>query len=107
MRVVVATNRNLHERMLHGEFRADLYYRLNVFPLLVPPLRERREDISALVPLFLATVTRKLGKRFDGVAPGFIEQLMAYDWPGNVRELQNIVERAAILSRRGDRPVHR
>ena len=98
-RVVVATNRNLHERMLHGEFRADLYYRLNVFPLMVPPLRERREDIPALVQLFLATVTRKLGKRFDGVAPGFIEQLMAYDWPGNVRELQNIVERAAILSR--------
>jgi formate hydrogenlyase transcriptional activator len=97
-RVIAATNRDLRERVADGAFRADLYYRLNVFPLTVPPLRNRREDIPALVERFAAKAARKLGKRIDGIASDFIEQAMAYDWPGNVRELQNMVERAAILS---------
>jgi transcriptional regulator with GAF, ATPase, and Fis domain len=82
-----------------GEFRSDLFYRLNVFPLVVPPLRERRPDIPALVTRFLEKSSRKLGKAFEGVAPEFIERAMAYHWPGNVRELENVIERAAILSR--------
>jgi transcriptional regulator with GAF, ATPase, and Fis domain len=99
VRVIAATNRDLGSRAAAGEFRPDLYYRLNVFPVTVPALHERREDIPLLVAHFLAKVARKLGKTFDGVAPGFLERAIAYDWPGNVRELENVVERAAILSR--------
>jgi DNA-binding NtrC family response regulator len=99
VRLIAATNRDLRERVGQGTFRADLYYRLNVFPLTVPPLRERRDDIPALVERFLAESARKLGKRLDGVTAAFMEQAMAHEWPGNVRELQNAVERAAILSR--------
>jgi transcriptional regulator with GAF, ATPase, and Fis domain len=99
VRVIAASNRNLQEEVRQGRFREDLFYRLNVFPLNVPPLRDRREDIPALVARFLAKSARKLGKTFEGVAPAFLERAMAYDWPGNVRELENVVERAAILSR--------
>jgi transcriptional regulator with GAF, ATPase, and Fis domain len=98
-RLIAATNRDLHARVSGGEFRSDLFYRLNVFPLVVPPLRERRPDIPALVTRFLEKSSRKLGKAFEGVAPEFIERAMAYHWPGNVRELENVIERAAILSR--------
>jgi DNA-binding NtrC family response regulator len=98
-RLIAATNRDLGERVGAGAFREDLFYRLNVFPLTVPPLRERRVDIPDLVARFVAKSGRKLGRSFDGVAPEFLRQAMAYDWPGNVRELQNAVERAAILSR--------
>jgi DNA-binding NtrC family response regulator len=98
-RVIASTNRDLHERVTKNEFRADLFYRLNVFPLLVPPLRERREDIPALIARFLQKAQRKLGRTFEGVAPAFLERAMTYDWPGNIRELENLVERAAILSR--------
>jgi formate hydrogenlyase transcriptional activator len=98
-RLIAATNRDLHARVSRGEFRSDLFYRLNVFPLVVPPLRERRPDIPALVARFLEKSSRKLGKAFEGVAPEFIERAMAYHWPGNVRELENVIERAAILSR--------
>jgi transcriptional regulator with GAF, ATPase, and Fis domain len=98
-RLIAATNRDLQGRVSRGEFRADLFYRLNVFPLVVPPLRERRADIPALVARFLEKSSRKLGKAFEGVAPEFIERAMTYDWPGNVRELENVIERAAILSR--------
>jgi transcriptional regulator with GAF, ATPase, and Fis domain len=98
-RLVAATNRDLQDRVAQGKFRADLFYRLNVFPLTVPPLRERRADIPALVERFLAKSARKLGKRLEGAAPAFLEQAMSYDWPGNVRELENAVERGAILSR--------
>jgi transcriptional regulator with GAF, ATPase, and Fis domain len=98
-RLIAATNRDLQVRVSRGEFRSDLFYRLNVFPLVVPPLRERRADIPALVARFLEKSSRKLGKAFEGVAPEFIERAMAYDWPGNVRELENAIERAAILSR--------
>jgi transcriptional regulator with GAF, ATPase, and Fis domain len=99
VRVIAATNRDLGGRAAAGEFRPDLYYRLNVFPVTVPALRERREDIPLLVAHFLAKAARKLGKSFDGVSPLFLERATAYDWPGNVRELENVVERAAILAR--------
>jgi len=98
VRLIAATNRDLAVRAAAGEFRPDLFYRLNVFPVTVPALRERREDIPLLVAHFLAKCERKLGKAFEGVAPAFLSRAMAYDWPGNVRELENAVERAAILS---------
>ncbi|MGE5525083.1 MAG: sigma 54-interacting transcriptional regulator [Rhodospirillaceae bacterium] len=101
VRVIAATNRDLRQLMESGNFRADLYYRLNVFPVALPPLRERREDIPHLVRHFMSRTGRKLGKRFDAIAPDFIERAMAYDWPGNIRELENFVERAAILSPEG------
>jgi len=99
VRLIAATNRNLGARAEAGEFRPDLYYRLNVFPVTVPPLRERREDIAPLIAHFLAKAARKLGRSFEGVAPAFFERAQAHDWPGNIRELENVVERAAILSR--------
>jgi DNA-binding NtrC family response regulator len=99
VRLIAATNRDLGRRAEAGEFRPDLFYRLNVFPVTVPALRERREDIPPLIAHFLAKTARKLGRSFEGVAPSFLERALGYDWPGNVRELENVVERAAILSR--------
>jgi DNA-binding NtrC family response regulator len=99
VRVIAGTNRDLQAQVAAGGFRSDLFYRLNVFPVTVPPLRERREDVPPLVTHFLARSARKLGKSFEGVSSGFLERAMAYAWPGNVRELENAVERAAILSR--------
>ena len=98
VRVIAATNRDLQPRLKSGAFRVDLYYRLNVFPLTLPPLRERREDIPHLVRHFTERAARKVGKHFDDIAQTFLDQAMNYDWPGNVRELENAVERAAILS---------
>ncbi len=98
VRVIAATNRDLQAQVAAGRFRADLYYRLNVFPITVPPLRERREDIPRLARHFAAKAARKLGKTLEGIAPAFIEQASAYDWPGNIRELENLVERAMIMS---------
>jgi len=98
-RVVAATNRDLEQMVDSHAFRADLYYRLNVFPLLIPPLRERKEDIPVLVEYFLGNLARKLGKALESVSEPSAERLMAYHWPGNVRELHNVVERAAILAR--------
>jgi len=101
VRVIAATNRDLQSRVADGAFRSDLYYRLNVFPIAVPALRERREDIPPLLRHFAAKAARRLGRALDGIAPGFIERASAYDWPGNIRELENMVERAAIVSRGG------
>ena len=98
VRVIAATNRDLQAQVASGRFRADLFYRLNVFPIVVPPLRERRADIAPLVQHFARKAARKLGRAFQGVSPAFLERATAYDWPGNVRELENAVERAMILS---------
>jgi predicted ATPase/transcriptional regulator with GAF, ATPase, and Fis domain len=98
VRVIAATNRNLDQAVRHGTFRADLLYRLNVFPIAIPPLRERRTDIPLLAGLFASGLARKLGKPIQGFSVRSMERLTAYSWPGNVRELQNVVERAAILA---------
>lgn len=97
-RLVVATNCNLQQAVKAGKFREDLYYRLNVFPIYVPPLRERREDIPILVHYFVKTYATKLGTSFEAIPKNEIDKLMRYDWPGNVRELENIIERSVILS---------
>jgi DNA-binding NtrC family response regulator len=81
-----------------GRFQEDLYYRLNVIPIHIPPLRERRDDIPVLVEHFIAKHAQRAGRRIDGVAPGVMEMLQTADWPGNVRELENTVERAVVLS---------
>jgi formate hydrogenlyase transcriptional activator len=99
VRLVAATNRDLTEMMKRGEFRADLYYRLNVFPIRIPPLRERREDIPLLVQYFMQKYARRMSKRIEAVPAATMEKLMTWPWPGNVRELQNMIERAVILSR--------
>jgi formate hydrogenlyase transcriptional activator len=102
LRVIAATNRLLEDDVEEGRFRADLYYRLSVFPINLPPLRERAEDIPALVHHFLRQTQRKLGRQFAGVEPASLERLQAYSWPGNIRQLENIVEQSAILC---DKPV--
>jgi formate hydrogenlyase transcriptional activator len=98
VRLVAATNRDLTQMMEAGHFRADLYYRLNVFPLTVPPLRQRPEDIPLLVRHFVRHYARQLHKRIDNIPAETLEALTHYYWPGNVRELQNVIERAVILS---------
>ncbi len=101
VRVIAATNRDLRAEVSASRFRADLYFRLDVFPIVVPPLRERRDDIPRLLEHIAARTARKLGRTFGGVSPAFIESARAYPWPGNVRELENLVERALIMSRDG------
>jgi len=98
VRLIAATHRDLTEMVRRKEFRSDLYYRLNVFPVLVPPLRERREDIRLLVLHFVEVFTQRMGKRIDQVPQTTMNALIAYPWPGNVRELQNLIERAVIRS---------
>jgi formate hydrogenlyase transcriptional activator len=98
VRLVAATNRNLVQRVDAGQFRADLYYRLNVFPITLPPLRQRAEDIPLLVRHFVRTYAQRLHKRIDTIPAAAMEALTHYSWPGNVRELQNVIERAVILS---------
>jgi formate hydrogenlyase transcriptional activator len=98
VRVIAATNRNLEEAILKKEFRSDLFYRLNVFPIISPPLRSRKEDIPLLVNHFIKKYESKMGKEINKIAPKVIDALMLYDWPGNIRELENIVERALILT---------
>jgi PAS domain S-box-containing protein len=98
VRVIAVTNRDLGEAVKAGQFRADLFYRLNVIPLDVPPLRDRRPDIPKLVMFFLERFSKKFDKRFDSVSQATMDLLVDYGWPGNVRELQNIIERAVVLS---------
>jgi transcriptional regulator with PAS, ATPase and Fis domain len=98
VRVVAATNRPLRQLAAEGRFLDDLFYRLNVIPLSIPPLRERREDIPLLVEHFVRKHATRTGKRVDGVADIVMTTLMSHDWPGNVRELENTIERAVVLS---------
>jgi formate hydrogenlyase transcriptional activator len=104
VRLVAATNRDLTGMASRGEFRTDLYYRLNVFPVALPPLRERREDIPALVNHFAEMFGRRMGKAIEQISDETMNALASYPWPGNVRELQNLVERAVILSDDGVLP---
>lgn len=99
VRVIAATNRNLSEEIIAGRFRADLFYRLNVYPITVPPLRDRREDIPLLVKYFVPRIASRIGKTIDQISPPTMNQLIAYDWPGNIRELKNVVERTIITSK--------
>ncbi len=99
VRVIAATNRDLAEDVRSGRFRADLYYRLNVFPVNVPPLRERPEDIALLVGHFTARYGARFGRAVTHVSARTLRQLTDYPWPGNVRELENVIERAVIVSR--------
>ena len=98
VRFVAATNRDLAGMMKRSEFRSDLYYRLNVFPILVPPLRARREDIPALVVHYVEIFGRRMGKQIEHIPPETMSALSAYQWPGNIRELQNFIERSVILT---------
>jgi two-component system response regulator HydG len=99
IRVIAATNRDLSAEVREGRFREDLYYRLNVVPLTVPPLRERREDIPLLADHFLAVFREKNKKPLKAISGKALDLLVRYDWPGNVRELENCIERAVILAR--------
>ena len=98
VRIVAATHRDLRQMVAQGLFRADLYFRLNIFPIVVPPLRERREDIPLLVRAFISDGVRRMNRRVESVPERTMEALIEYTWPGNVRELQNFIERAVIMS---------
>jgi formate hydrogenlyase transcriptional activator len=99
VRIIAASNRDLDKAIQEGRFRADLYYRLNVLPIVLPPLRQRRSDIPLLTTFFVERFARQMGKQITGVAQDTMESLSRYDWPGNIRELQNVIERAVVLSR--------
>jgi formate hydrogenlyase transcriptional activator len=99
VRLVAATNRDLAHMVADGRFRSDLYYRLNVFPVVLPPLRERTEDIPMLARHFTQRFARRMGRRIETIPDATIEALVRYLWPGNIREMQNVIERAVILSR--------
>jgi formate hydrogenlyase transcriptional activator len=98
VRLVAATNCDLEQMVEEKQFRSDLYYRLNVFPIRIPPLRERREDIPLLVQHFTQKYARRMGKQIDTIPESTIQKLQRWSWPGNVRELENMIERSVILS---------
>jgi transcriptional regulator with GAF, ATPase, and Fis domain len=100
-RVIAATNRNLEAAKGNGTFRSDLFYRLNVFPIEVPPLRERKDDVLMLLEYFVHRYAKKVGKNFGMIDKRTLELFRSYDWPGNIRELQNVVERSVIVSSDG------
>jgi formate hydrogenlyase transcriptional activator len=104
IRLVAATHRNLAEMVRRNEFRSDLYYRLNVFPVVLPPLRERRQDIPELVSHFVGLFAWRVGKHINHIPRETLDAFISYSWPGNVRELQNLIERAVILSNDGVLP---
>jgi DNA-binding NtrC family response regulator len=99
IRIIAATNRNLEKEVAEGRFRLDLYYRLNVFPILLPPLRERNEDIPALAYHFMNYYNRKVGKKISGLSDKVLKKMMAYSWPGNIRELEHLIERSVLLTK--------
>jgi formate hydrogenlyase transcriptional activator len=99
IRLVAATNRDLEEMIAAREFRSDLYYRLHVFPIRIPPLRERKEDIPQLVSYFVQKFAKQMQKKIDAISPAVMKGLIAWEWPGNIRELENFIERAVILTR--------
>ncbi len=99
VRVIAATNRNLEKEVAEGRFRLDLYYRLNVILITMPPLRERKEDILALAAHFLGIYNRKAGKAIKGISDLVMEKMKSYHWPGNIRELENLIEREVLLTR--------
>ena len=99
VRLIAATNRDLKKMVIEREFRSDLYYRLNVFPICLPPLRERPDDIPLLVKAFTAKIARRLGRQIDSIPADTLRRLSAMEWPGNVRELENVIERAVLLTR--------
>jgi transcriptional regulator with GAF, ATPase, and Fis domain len=101
VRVVAATNRDLAREVSEGRFREDLFYRLNVFPLRLPPLRERKQDIPALATAFARRFAQQIGRSIHSLSPENLSRLRAYSWPGNVRELQNVIERAVITTLNG------
>ena len=101
VRLIVATNRNLEEEVKAGRFRADLYFRLNVFPINLPPLRDRPEDIEPLTHFFVQKYSRNTGRKIRKIAPKVIQQLRSYTWPGNVRELEHLLERSILLTTDG------
>jgi transcriptional regulator with GAF, ATPase, and Fis domain len=101
VRVIAATNRNLAEEISHGRFRPDLFYTLNVFPLTLPALRERKEDLAALGHHFCDRLGREFGKPIERLAPGTMEALERYEWPGNIRELENVLQQAIIVATDG------
>jgi formate hydrogenlyase transcriptional activator len=98
VRIIAATNRDLSKAVAAGAFRSDLYYRLSIFPITMPPLRERRDDIRMLVTHLVKQLSVKLGKQIDSIPQNVINALQNYDWPGNVRELRNVIERAVIIT---------
>jgi formate hydrogenlyase transcriptional activator len=107
IRVVAATHRDLGEMIREKQFRSDLYYRINVFPVYIPPLRERPEDIPLLVRYFVDEFSRRMGKTIDGISATTMQMLTRYSWPGNIRELQNVIERSVVLHRRGSLSLKR
>ncbi|MBS1224729.1 MAG: fhlA 2, partial [Proteobacteria bacterium] len=98
VRVIAASNRDLEQAVREGRFRSDLYHRLAIFPIHLPPLRERREDIPLLAAYLVTRKARRQGRKMDALPPAVLDRLTRYDWPGNIRELENVLERAIILS---------
>jgi formate hydrogenlyase transcriptional activator len=107
VRIVAATHRNLEQMILEQQFRADLYYRLNVFPISIPPLRERAEDIPLLVRHFVSQFSQRMNRIVEAISPETMEALTRYPWPGNVRELQNVIERSVVVHEGGNLTVRK
>jgi len=98
VRIIAATNRDVETEMAEGRFRSDLYYRLNIFPILLPELKDRKEDIPLLASHFIHRLARKTGRNIKGISNGALENMMMYDWPGNIRELEHLIERSMLLA---------
>jgi transcriptional regulator with GAF, ATPase, and Fis domain len=99
VRIIAATNKNLEKEVANGHFRLDLYYRLNVFPVTLPALRDRKEDIPALAYHFMNHFSHKAGKKISGISDNVLKKMMAYNWPGNIRELEHLIERGVLLAK--------